>query len=391
MKININKVITTPKNLPFNLCVYGKLSDEILAWAKFHKFGINISDKYTNIILTKNVNFDDIFEPIKTFDNFDGFSPNLNKNLHLGHLSNLILAKSIQKMGLVDKTIAILGDTINGDVEKEKAFNKYIQCLQKFDYKLDNIYYASEQLLTDNNLMIDGSGEYVGTKIFNIDGEFIVGLKSNGQSSYFYQDVALQQKLIGQSLYLTGIEQTNHFNLLKKLYPNITHKGMGLIMIDDKKMSSSSGNVYFLEDIFELLKNDFKDEKLCYNIIAGQILKYSISTSKNINLKDITNVKTSLGLYISYTMSRMFSAGIEKNNTKLFNSKKMKYYDFKSKYDIEPNLLFNSLVELCKDINALYVTHIIKNDKENKIMFQKLTDDLILGCNKLGLFIIDKV
>ena len=175
------------------------------------------------------------------------------------------------------------------------------------------------------------------------------------------------------------------------MFPYVEHKGLGLVLIDGKKMSSSNGNVYLVEDIFKLLKEKFEDEKLCYNIIAGQILKYSIDTSKNIKLKEITNVKTSLGLYISYTLARMFSAGIEKQNIENFTSKKLKYLDYKSKFLIEANQLFNGLTELCKDINNLYVTHIIKDNSENKEMFQKLTNDLILGCNKLGLFIIDNV
>jgi arginyl-tRNA synthetase len=394
MKININKVNITPKHLPFNLCVFGKLDDELSEWIKYHNFEVQTSDKYTNIILPDNIEFETIFESIKKFNYFDGFSPNLNKHLHLGHLSNLVIAKAIQKLGLTNKTIAILGDTLTGDVNKEEAFNTYKTTLNNFDYTLDNIYYASEQKIINDFMFQDGVDEYEGTKIFDINGDKIVGIKSDGTTSYFYQDVALQLKLNSSTLYLTGYEQNNHFESLKKMFPYIEHKGLGLVMIDGKKMSSSNGNVLYVTDIFNLLKDKLDiccGGKLCYNIIAGTILKYGIETSKNIKLNEIANVKTSMGLYVSYTMARMFSAGIEKQNIGKFTSKKLNYLDFKSKFLIEPNCLFNGLVELCKDINNLYVKHKIKDNEENQKMFQILTNDLILGCEKLGLFIIDEV
>ena len=332
-----------------------------------------------------------MFEPHITFEYFDGFSPNLNKHLHLGHLSNLILAKAIQKLGITNKTIAILGDTLDGTIQKEDALSKYKNYLSDFDYGLDELFYASEQILTDN-ILTDGVGDYAETKVFNLGDEEIVGLKSNGNTTYFYQDVALAQKLKASTLYLTGFEQNNHFNSLKKLFSHIEHKGLGLVLIKGKKMSSSEGGVYFAEDIINEVKDKFSgDGKLAYNILAGQILKYSLSTVKNINIDELNNVKTSMGLYLSYTMARMFSAGIKKEKIEKFSENKLNYYEFKSKYSMEPNCLFNALVELCKDINGLYVTHHIKDNTENQQMFQKLTNDLVHGCEKLGLFIIDKV
>ena len=74
MKININKVNVTPKHLPFNLCVFGKLDDEIFEWIYYHKFKVEISDKYTNVILPEDISFEDIFDAVKFFDYFDGFS-----------------------------------------------------------------------------------------------------------------------------------------------------------------------------------------------------------------------------------------------------------------------------------------------------------------------------
>lgn len=391
MKIDFVKLKTTPKNMEFNLCFYGQLTAEIQEWVAYWDFKFEVLGNYTNIIIPENIDFESIFNSAPKIKYFDGFSPNLNKHLHLGHLSNLILAKALQKIGIGENTIAILGDTLDGAVDKEDALNTYKVYLKKYGYDIDTIFFASEQKLK-NNILIDGKDEWSGCKVFDLGEEKIVGIKSTGATSYFYQDVALQQSLNAPTLYLTGYEQNNHFEQLKKLFPHIQHKGLGLVLIDGKKMSSSEGNVIFMEEILNILKEKFSgDENLAWNVMCGQILKYSLESTKDVKLVQISDVKLSQGLYISYTMARMFSAGIEKNTIEKFHSKKLNYLLFKSKYLVQPNILFEGIVDLCKDINSLYPTHIIKDNDTNKQMFQLMVDDLILGADKLGMFIIDKV
>ena len=215
MKININKLGITPKNLGFKLCFFGEPSTEVLDWLNYWKFETEIIGKFTNIILPDNIILSDIFEEPRIFDYMDGFSPNLNKHLHLGHLTNMVIAKAFQKLGITKNTVAILGDTLDGAVEKEDALNKLHEYLNKFDYKIDQVYFASEQ--KTDIILEDGVGDYEGTKVFNIDGSPVVGIKSNGSTTYFYQDVALQSKLGKSTLYITGNEQDNHFHHLAKL------------------------------------------------------------------------------------------------------------------------------------------------------------------------------
>ena len=90
-------------------------------------------------------------------------------------------------------------------------------------------------------------------------------------------------------------------------------------------------------------------------------------------------------------MARMFSAGIKQEEINIFSTNQLNYAYFKAKYFVEPNHLFNALIDLCKDMNGLYATHHIKDNPYNQAMFQIMTNDLILGCKKLGLFIVDKV
>lgn len=157
-------------------------------------------------------------------------------------------------------------------------------------------------------------------------------------------------------------------------------------------MSSSEGNIIYMKDFIDNLMVLFNgDIKLVYNIIAGQILKSAPHTNKSIDTKLIGNPKLSLGLYLSYTMAHIKSCGVTTQKNTSFYSKELEFNELKSKINLSPNLLFESLANHCKKINKLYETHYIKGNEENIKIFSDLISDLELGMEKLGLFSIDKV
>lgn len=389
MKIDINKIKITPEKFGFNFCQFGKLTEEVKSWVDFWKFNTEKSGPFTNIIVD-DIDFELIFNESISYDYVDGFSPNLNKHLHVGHLSNLVIANAMQKLGIGKEFIAMLGDTLDGEVNKSDALSSYQKYCQEFNYKVDKIFYASDMKLKEDTLK-EGEGDYLGSKVFNLGDEKIVGIKSSGLTSYFYQDVALAQHLNSSTLYLTGFEQDNHFKSLKKLFPSTNHIGLGLVLLNGKKMSSSEGNIILLKDFINQLLEMFSDIKLVYNILAGQILKSAPGSSKSIDMKLISNPKLSLGLYLSYTMAHIKSCGVETKKIKNYVSKELQFAELKSKVNLSPNLLFESLVKHCKSINKLYETHYIKDNKENIELFSTLISDLELGMSKLGMFSIDKV
>src|ERR1035437_5398994 len=155
MKIDINKLKTTPSNFEFNFCVFGKPSDEIKDWCNHWNLRMIESGPYTNIIVNDHFNISEAFNDYKTYDYIDGFSPNLNKHLHVGHLSNLVIANAFQKLGIGKKFIAILGDTLDGQVGKDDALNSFYKNCNDFGYKVDEIFYASQMKLKDESLLID--------------------------------------------------------------------------------------------------------------------------------------------------------------------------------------------------------------------------------------------
>lgn len=394
---NIFKVIPEQLGMGFGFCVYGEVSDEVLDLANVCSFKVEKTEKYTNFFPTEKTDFSKLFFE-KKFKYMDGFSPNLNKHLHIGHFSNLVLAKAFQSMGVADEYVSILGDTLKGDVSKEDALQKFIEYCHKFDYKVDKIYFASE-MKCDDSKFVDGTGEYEGTKVIEAGDNKVVAIKKDGSTSYFYQDIALASLLNDETLYLTGYEQENHFNTLKNIFPHVNHVGLGLVKFqtnklagENGKMSTRLGNVIFLEDLMSDLKAEFgENEKLCYNIFAGYILKNHPKSDKMFNIDTIKNPKNSPGLYMSYTVARLKSAGVEFEEQSGFNKQEMIYSFAKSKSTLSPVYLFNACVDLCKEINNLYVTHHIDGNEENKKMFSVLLGDLALGMKKLGMFEVDKV
>jgi hypothetical protein len=232
MLLDSNKIKTTPKHMKFGFCVFGEPSDEVKAWSKhWNMLEENLTSKnsktgtispYTNYYLPAGVMPSQVLYKNAPYEYVDGFSPNLNKYLHLGHLSNLILAKAYQSMQIGKKYVSILGDTLEETtVKKEDALSKYLEYCQSIGYKIDQIHYASQQKLLDESILMDGVDAYEGTKVFSFNGEFEVGIKSekyNFKTSYTYQDVAFAQKLNAPTLYLTGLEQDNHFKKLETMF-----------------------------------------------------------------------------------------------------------------------------------------------------------------------------
>lgn len=382
--INPNEVYLIPNNIGKGFCVFGEPSEKIQDWISYHKLASEKAKSFTNIYIPQSTEISTFFEKKPPYKYVDGFSPNLNKKLHIGHFSNFVLANTFQKLGIGEKFIAIMGDTL-GTVDG--SMSDYLKYCYDFGYTIDEMLFASEQKLKDNILQ-DGEGKYDGCKVFDIDGTKIVGIKSDGSTSYFYQDIALAQYLHAPTLYMTGYEQFEHFALLKKLYPNIDHLPLGLVKISGLKLSSREGNVIYMQDTLDYLNSVFGNEHLSYNIFAGHILKSTAGSDKNINMDTISNVKTSLGLYLSYTTARLLNAGMNYNDIENFNDFELEYSCIKACNNLDPSVLFHAIISVCKNINHLYMNYTIKDNEDNKKLYQPLFDDVILGIKKLGLNVI---
>jgi len=396
MKIKINEVKQTPPNMDFGLCVYGKPNEEVTEWCEHWGLATEESGAYTNIILNDDSILEHMFEGHTVYKYMDGFSPNLNKHLHVGHLSNLVFASAFSNMGVTAKTITILGDTLEGEVAHKDALEEFVIICNQFNYYVDDYHYAS-MVECDHELLVAGEDDYEGTLVFDLGEEKIVGLKSDGNTTYFYQDVALATQLNDDTLYLTGAEQENHFTLLKTIAPKVNHLPLGLVMVGNNKLSSRNGNAMLASELIaELMEKLDNNIELVVNIIKGQFLKSKPNSTKNIWIKDMLEPKTSSGLYLSYTMARLLSAGLalptyEDILADSFISKEIQFAYIKAKINMMPNTLLEALVEHCKMINTLYIDHHIKDNPENQKMFQPMLEDLSYGMLCLGMYEVTKV
>ena len=108
MKLDITQLKEVPGHIKqdnFSLCVFGNPTEEISQWIHTHKLQSEFTGKYTNIIIPEEISLSEIFLPTSQFYYMDGFSPNLNKHLHIGHFSNLVFAKAFQKLKISKKPV----------------------------------------------------------------------------------------------------------------------------------------------------------------------------------------------------------------------------------------------------------------------------------------------
>jgi hypothetical protein len=163
-------------------------------------------------------------------------------------------------------------------------------------------------------------------------------------------------------------------------------------MLNGQKMSSSLGNVLYLEDfINELLPQFNNNIQLVYNILAGQILKSKPNQIKSIDSKLILNPKQSVGLYLSYTLASVKSCGVDTNKITNYKSQKLQVAHIKSIQNLDPSILFGELHNHAKSIMKLKEELYIKGNQENMELFSNLISDLEFGMNNLGMFSVKKV
>lgn len=246
----------------------------------------------------------------------DGFSPNLNKSLHVGHLRQLALAKSLSKI-LCAKFVSLLGasqgvyqyavDELNGWFNFLSYHPKlYYDVLMPRDESIVPRYKAKvKSIATDiiNKPFEDECMVWDGPK-----GQVIVQ-RSDGRYLYAFHDIAFANT-VGPTHYITGVEQKEHF---ESLGLGNKHLPMGLVMgIDGKKMKSRTGDgvaaTEIMSQIQEHLEPSCPDlKKLAWNVLAWNFLHTTRSQNVKYNPHEWTKAD-SPGMYITYTFARVKKA-----------------------------------------------------------------------------------
>lgn len=255
---------------------------------------------------TKNWDWPTPWEPQN--NTLDGFSPNLNKQLHCGHLKNLAVARALQGIlcsGPKGKSVAMLGASLG---IHEGALPTYQLWCHLAKYS--PVIYFDNKLPEPDVILEEGTGEYEGCKML---GDVVI-YRSNGNPTYAAHDLAFAE-VVRPDFYLTGAEQKQHFDsigLKDKYIP------LGLVLgADGRKMRSSikkegeEANALSAQELFNMvldcLEPSPEPEKLAWNILSWQFNSAQIATNTKFVPEQWAKPE-SPGLYCSYTLARIGKA-----------------------------------------------------------------------------------
>ena len=293
----------------------------------------------------------------------DGFSPNLNKKLHAGHLKNLTVAAAVSNISGNGNAVAMLGASLGVN---EGAYDELMGWYKKAKYN-PKIYLDTELPFTTASLT-DGEGEYAGCKMYN----GVVVVKSNGKPTYAAHDLSFAEN-IKPTHYLTGAEQLEHF---VSLGFGDKHQPIGLLLgSDGKKMKSTvkkegdEANMLSASELFDTVVDSLKEtphpDLLAWNILAWNFNSSSKNKNTKFNLNNWIN-PASPGMYISYTYAKIKTAlakaqlvgdqtQIKTNNLPLLSvTSYFNYYYNSSSLSLEPHHLAQYGFDLAKSLATVY-------------------------------------
>jgi arginyl-tRNA synthetase len=330
---------------------------------------------------------------------FDGFSPNLNKELHVGHLKNLCIAAAIANITNA-KPVAMLG-AANGIVEG--ALEKYEQWCQTAGYKPDVFF--DNQLPAPTVALTDGEGAYAGCKML---GDVVI-YKSSGAATYAAHDLSFVEA-VKPDFYLTGQEQHSHF---KSLGLGKQHLSMGLVLgMDKKKMRSTvklegeQVNLMLADELINetlaVLKPTPEPYKLAWNVLAWQFNSTSVGKDTVCDVKAWCGI-TSPGIYISHTNAKVSKAlsfaglpdakAMSQEDAELCGYASYMHYYWQKAIDYkEPSHIAQFALTLAKKLSEVYGKKSIKNGDEGFVFALSYAVGVLQQCMKLlGMHVLEEV
>lgn len=233
----------------------------------------------------------------------EGFAPNLNKHLHVGHLKNLAVANALSRLLAPCRPVALLGASLGVLPEAVEELNAWF----------DLVGYHP-QVTHDTDLpaglvpTVPGTGTYAGCRVWPGPLGPVVVVRADGRPTYAYHDLAYAQ-LVGPDGYVTGSEQAGHFAALGLAD---RHLPLGLVLgPDGTKMQSSAGTPLLAGDALDLvivrLDPTPEPRKLAWNILAATFLKSARATSTRFDPDAMTR-PAAPGMYLTYTLAKVHSA-----------------------------------------------------------------------------------
>jgi hypothetical protein len=357
------------------------------SWYRYERAGLHHNYHFTAAAHCWPVSI-----PVPPRPTVDGFSPNLNKSLHAGHLKNLAVAAALCNITEA-KPVAMLGASLgiaDGAIAELGVWMK----LARYKPKV----YFDTDLLPDIISLADGTGEYEGCKVHN----GVVVYKSDGSPTYAGHDLAFAL-LVKPDYYLTGFEQKAHF---ASLGLSSKHLPLGLVLdAIGQKMKSRTGGIYSAHDLFDALLAGLsptpEPTKLAWNILAWQFNSSALGSTTKFNLCQWAN-SASPGVYITYVYARISSAIKRANDlgdgtamtdadVALFGvAEYYKYYLTKAIEQLQPYHIAQYALVLAKYLTEAYSRRTIVGGPSG-FLFALHHALFVLGCcmENLGMYTLD--
>ena len=338
----------------------------------------------------------------------DGFSPNLNKNLHVGHLRNLAIANSLSKIlaSFNAKFVTMLGASLGVKKYALDGWNHWTQFLGYHPEEYFDITLPDDVIETHSGIYESSQGSQVWDGPF---GEVIVK-RTDGKPLYAYHDLVFSA-YVGPTHYITGQEQQEHFKMLgfeKK------HLAMGLVLgPDNKKLKSRTGDALLAAEMIEMIVLRLNDcdrqDELAWNILAWNFLHVTRGKNLKFDVENWTRPDQG-GLYITYTYARVLSAMKTKphllvrmySSQMLLNSTEedVKLVGFSEQYlfyfqeavdHLDSAPLANFAFDLARQINQAYEREKIDGGRPSFVRaIGHATCRLEQCMQNLGMFLVDK-
>lgn len=328
----------------------------------------------------------------------DGFSPNMNKTLHVGHLRNLAIANSLSRILKKYKTrfVALLGASLGVTRGAKQGWENWTENVGYkpevyYDVLMPNdiIEMKRETLPPDESKYVeavikDGDQDLRAWVWVNSKGEEVKVKRSDGRPLYAYYDLAFAQE-VGPTHYITGHEQKGHF---ESLGFGEKHLPMGLVLgTDGKKLKSRTGDAMPATEVLGLMieKLAIPEPKrvwnIAWNILAWNFLHAARATDLKFEVEKWIKPDAP-GLYITYTNARlckalgsihpayMWNVGIHgvplaEEDAKLLGlSAQHDYYWNKAITLMDPSPIANFALELAKALAVAYEKEQIRGGRE---------------------------
>ena len=309
----------------------------------------------------------------------DAFSPNLNKELHIGHARGFINSIFLQQccgFHLVSLLGKSLGELPGAEKNFDELNNKFGLIVTK--------YFDTHLPLAKLELKEKEGAEYLNN---------VVMIRSNGKPTYAYYEMLFNEH-VKPDLIFTGVEQSDHFASLGLDHKHIP---LGLIVSEKGKRSSRTGEAIKLTDFINEIASNFPDnpdkEKIAWNIVIGKVNSCNISQNIKYNLDQWLDLKNSKGLYITYTMCRIkkLLSNCEVLVKTLPNETKFRLFSpftlarDRAIQNLQPNELLDSVFQICKMANNLYEKEKVVGNEELETLFHHYYRIISLGSLFLGI------